>query len=59
MAMGNLKKVRKPSQKDHHSIKGSTLEDHYPQKLKSLLLDQNLLSKSTSKFEDCAARFTS
>ena len=29
------------------------------QKLKSPLLDQNLLSKSISECEDCTARFTS
>ena len=33
----------------HHRIKGSTLEDHYPQKL-----DQNLLRKSTSECENSA-----
>ena len=43
----------------HRSIQGSTLEDRYPQNLKSPLLEQNLLSKSTSECEDCAARFTS
>ena len=59
MAILNLNKKKGNHANSHHSIKGSTLEDHYPQKLKSPLLDQNLLSKSTSECEDCAARFTS
>ena len=39
MAKGNLYKIKKAN--DHHSIQGSTLEDHYPQELKSPLSDQN------------------
>ena len=33
--------------------------DHYPEKFKSPLLDENLLSKNTSECEDRAARFFS
>ena len=55
MAMGNLNKSKEATQTA--TIKGSTLGDHYSQKLESSLLDQNLLSKSASECEDCAARF--
>jgi hypothetical protein len=41
--MGNL--IKSNHANDYHSIKGSTLEDHYPQRLKSSLLDENLLRK--------------
>ena len=60
MAMDNMNKSKETTHTTTIALKVfSTLEDHYPQKLKSPLLDQNLLSKSTSECEDCAARFTS
>ena len=60
MAMDNMNKSKETTHTTTIALKvNSTLEDHYPQKLKSPLLDQNLLSKSTFEYEDCAAKFTS
>jgi hypothetical protein len=56
---GYLNKIKKTCQRPPQFIKGSTLEIHYPQELKSPLSDQNLLSKSASKCEVCGAKFTS
>ena len=56
MAMGNPNKSKETIQTATTALK---LEHHYPQKLKSSLLDRNLPSRSTSECEDCAARFTS
>ena len=39
MAMVILNKSKETTPNDYHSIKGSTLEDHFPQELKSLLSD--------------------
>ena len=59
MAMDNLNKSKETTQTATTTLKVAPLGDHYPQKSKLPLLDQNLLSKSTFECEDCAARFTS
>ena len=57
--MANMNKSKETTHTTTIALKvNSTLEDHYPQKLKSPLLDQNLLIKSTLDCEYCAARFT-
>ena len=46
MAMGNLNKIKETKPTTTTALKvHSNLEDHYPQKLKYPLSDQNLLSK--------------
>ena len=52
MARGNLEKSKETTQTATKALKvatGSTIDDHYAQKLKSLLVDPNLLGKSTSQ----------
>ena len=56
MAMGNLTKSKETKPMTTTALKAVPLST---KKNKIPLLDKNLLSKSTSKCEDCATRFTS
>ena len=57
MAMGNLNKIKETKPTTTTALRVAPYGTFNPQKLKSPLLDQNLLGKSTSECEDCAARF--